>query len=151
MSQHDKDRRHEGEGARRQLPVNPVNPSRRHLRSKARQQEQEQEAGATLPAACSIDGLGYLDGRHYTTYVAEIEQMQENKHYYQALALLRRLQEAVGSYVATAGRQPAAWCEEQIHATEQAIASATARARAGSTAPEGDKMPISERFYRLRS
>jgi hypothetical protein len=149
MSQHDKDRRHEGEGARRhQLPVNPA---RRHLRSKAREQEQEQEAKVTLPAACSIVGSGYLDGRHYTTYIEEIEKMLEDKHYYQALALLRRLQEAVGSYVATAGRQPAAWCEEQIHATEQAIASANARARAGSNAPEGDKMPISERFYRLGS
>jgi hypothetical protein len=74
--------------------------------------------------------------------------MQEDKHYYQALALLRRLQAAVGSYVAAAGRQPTTWCEEQIHATEQAIASANDRARAGSTAPEGDKMPISERFYR---
>ncbi len=74
--------------------------------------------------------------------------MLEDKHYYQALALLRRLQAAVSSYVATAGRQPTAWCEEQIHATEQAIA--RARARSSSTPPEGDKMPISERFYSLR-
>ena len=147
MSLHDKYRRPQGEGASRHRL--PVDPARRHLRSKARQQEQEAEG--TLPAACSITGLGYLDGRHFTTFVEEIEQMQEDKHYYQALALLRRLQAAVGSYVAAAGRQPGAWCDEQIHATEEAIASANARARAGSTAPEGDKMPISERFYRLRS
>lgn len=107
-------------GPRADRPVRPpIDITRRHLRSKARETE-----AAAEPALPAITGQGYLDGRHYTTFIPEVEQLQEEKRHYQALALLRRIKEATGSYVTATGRQPSVWCDEQIRAVEQAISSA---------------------------
>jgi hypothetical protein len=100
-----------------------IDPVRRHLRSQAREAESAKGEGTAGDGAVpSIIGTGYLEGRHYTTYIEEVDLLLEGKRYFQALALLRRLRIAIGSYVAAGGRQPTTWCEEQIRAAELGIA-----------------------------
>jgi hypothetical protein len=93
----------------------------------------------TLTADNPIIGPGYVDGRHFSTFVEEVKQLKREKKYEEALVLLHRLQIAsagIGQKAGTALPTPT-WYTEQTHIVEQAIAKAS-KAKGKSM---GESMP----------